>query len=415
MDITQGQGYIRADKKGPLLAVCWTAYFSANLGRLSYPVAMVEIIRSLGLANARAGLVSTGFFICYGFFQLISGYLGDRVPPGRMIFLGLLGTGLANIGMAASRSAGQMLLIWCLNGVFQSMLWPPIVRIVAEGYAPGERKTAFVRLGTTYPIATFLAYGLGATAVWRMGWRGPFLVFSAIVLLACGMWKICFPQLERCREAIPPPVPEEAPVQPLGAPGGQRLPVLALALFCCALVAQGFLRDGLMNWVPAYLESAYRLSSSAAILSTALLPAVNLLGIYASHRLYRRMGDEAAASSVLFFLSTVSALLLRQLSHLGPAMALIPFALITACMMGVNLMLISFVPAHFARWNRASSVSGMMNAMVYLGSSLATYGIGAAADRLGWGAMLLLLAAVSACGLLFCLSCVKKWRAATQV
>ena len=79
-------------------------------------------------------------------------------------------------------------------------------------------------------------------------------------------------------------------------------------------------------------------------------------------------------------------------------------------MMGVNLMLVSFVPTYFMRWGKVSFVAGLVNSMVYVGSSVATYGIGAVADAAGWGALLAILVGIAAAGGVVCFFCMPLWR-----
>lgn len=74
-----------------LFLLCWISYFSTYIGRQNYSAVMAEIIASEGYLNQACGMVGTGFFICYGAGQLVSGFLGDRISPKWMIFTGLTG------------------------------------------------------------------------------------------------------------------------------------------------------------------------------------------------------------------------------------------------------------------------------------------------------------------------------------
>jgi sugar phosphate permease len=49
--------------------------------------------------------------------------------------------------------------------------------------------------------------------------------------------------------------------------------------------------------------------------------------------------------------------------------------------------------------------------MVYIGSSLATYGIGTIADHFGWSTLLVVLIAVASIGCVLCLAAIKPWKA----
>jgi OPA family glycerol-3-phosphate transporter-like MFS transporter len=397
--------------KGPgssLFVLLWISYFAANLGRLSYLSLMVEIIGREGFSAATAGLVGTGFFVCYGAGQIGSGYLGDRLPPRWLIFGGLLCTGLANCAMALAHSGGQMLLIWCFNGLVQSALWPSIARVIVENYPSSTREKVCVNIATTYPVAALVSYGASALIILVLSWRMVFVIVSAFLIAVALLWVLVFGNLEGGSDPLAgPPVPRFPGRR---VPWRGNLPLAALAIICGALIAQGALRDGLMAWIPAYLSQVFTLRTSAAILFSGLLPLVNLAGIYASQFVFRRVKDEIGTSLCLYVASALSALGLRCFGAFHMALSLVFFALISASMAGANLMLVSFVPIRFSRLGIVAFISGLTNAMVYLGSSIATFGIGLSADRFGWGSLLLVLLVLALVSALLCFLALPRWR-----
>lgn len=76
-----------------LTLLCAAVYFCSYLTRLDYGAVMVEMVRAEGFSRVDASAALTGLFITYGFGQLISGYLGDRVKPQLLIFFGLIAAG----------------------------------------------------------------------------------------------------------------------------------------------------------------------------------------------------------------------------------------------------------------------------------------------------------------------------------
>jgi OPA family glycerol-3-phosphate transporter-like MFS transporter len=400
------------DKGRPLFVLLWLSYFTANLGRLSYVTVMVEIIAREGFSAATMGLVGTGFFVCYGAGQIGSGYMGDRLPPRWLIFTGLFCAGLANLAMGLARTGVQMLLIWCFNGLIQSVLWPPIARVIAENYPSPARERACVNIATTYPVAALVSYGASAGLILVLSWRAVFFIVSALLLAVSALWAVVFGKLEQ--DSGRPAGPAA-----LGFSGGRPfkrngLPLAALIVICAVLITQGALRDGLMVWIPAYLTQVFTLRTSAAILFSGLLPLINLAGIYVCQFIFRRVKDEVRTSLCLYGISALSALGLRCFGAFHIALSLVFFALITASMMGVNLMLVSFVPIRFSRMGIVAFISGLTNAMVYLGSSVATFGIGLTADRFGWGSLLLILLALTLLSALLCFLALPRWRDFTR-
>ena len=73
-------------------------------------------------------------------------------------------------------------------------------------------------------------------------------------------------------------------------------------------------------------------------------------------------------------------------------------------MEGFNHIFSVMIPTEFAVFGRASTVSGIFNAIIYAGSALSTYVFGAVAEHIGWNttvALWLALALVSALILIF--------------
>lgn len=90
------------------------------------------------------------------------------------------------------------------------------------------------------------------------------------------------------------------------------------------------------------------------------------------------MSKETA--SLLFAAGAAAALFMLTVYDSHPAVCVLMMMLITGCMFGVNLMLISRVPGHFAGRGNVSTVSGILNAATYVGSALSTYVFGAVAE-----------------------------------
>lgn len=79
-------------------------------------------------------------------------------------------------------------------------------------------------------------------------------------------------------------------------------------------------------------------------------------------------------------------------------------------MMGINLMLVSFIPTNFLKRGRVSTVSGILNSTVYIGSSISTFGLGVVADLFGWSILIRFLCLFAAMGLVFCLCAIPEWK-----
>lgn len=396
-----------------IFPLCWASYFIAYLGRLNYGAVIAEMVVAEGFSNSACGLVSTGFFICYGGGQLISGVLGDRIGAKQMVFMGLAVSGLCNLAMAFMPGPGYMLWVWCFNGLAQSMTWAPILRAFSQYLPPEPRKRACVNIATTYPLGTLAVFGLSGLVIMLAGWRQVFFITWAIMTLMSVVWFVVFSYMERSYPTVTDTAPVESGVQPAPTapvPLGRSVLVM-LAVIGCALAMQGALRDGIMTWIPTYLNSTFGVGTTFSIFATMVLPIVNLSGAYISNFLLLRLNkNELQASMLLFVAGGGAAVLLALFGRGSLVVSVAAFAVITSCMTGTNVLMVHIIPTYFVRYGRVSTVSGAVNATVYIGSSLATFGIGAIADTFGWGALLAALCLVAGAGAVFCIIAAPGWQ-----
>ena len=107
-------------------ALCFGAYLFAYLIRVNLSIALPDITEFLGYSDTSAvGNIPGAFFWTYAVGQLISGWLGDRISPKYMIATGLSASIIINVLFAFCNSLTAMIVLWALNGIFQSMLWAP--------------------------------------------------------------------------------------------------------------------------------------------------------------------------------------------------------------------------------------------------------------------------------------------------
>ncbi|XBS69879.1 MFS transporter [Acerihabitans sp. KWT182] len=77
-------------------------YFIEYIDRVNISIAAPLLKTEMHLSNTQLGLVLSAFGYCYAIFQIINGYMGDKIGPRRMLALsglfwgaGTLATGLS--------------------------------------------------------------------------------------------------------------------------------------------------------------------------------------------------------------------------------------------------------------------------------------------------------------------------------
>ena len=430
-----GRAKISRKQMGSLCLLCCLVYFVSYLTRLNYAVCMVEIQAALGIGKNIAGLPLTASFLSYGLGQVICGFLGDRHEPRKLIFTGLAGSSLCNL-LAVSLPRMEVLVpAWFVNGFFQSMLWPPLVRIMAESLDEDWYRKGCVWVSLSSSGATVVLYLLTPLLIRISGWKIVFYLAVAAGIAAAFVWlrktgrmlgdrtyeesgqsaqdagmgnKSADAEVKaadtetKAADAEAKAADTERKATPLFA----GVPIMAVLL---SIVLHGVLKDGITTWMPVYMTEMFGMSSSRSILPTAVLPLCSVFSTLLSSALLYRLKNELLTASLLFGTGALAGISMLAFYDSNPAACMVMMMLITGCMFGVNLMLISRVPGHFAGRGSISTISGILNAATYGGSALSTYAFGAVAESAGWRTVVVLWGTASLGGALLLLSGIRKW------
>ena len=401
----------------------WLVYFSQYFGRYNYAASMVAIGQKQGWDTALLGLIASIIFVTYGFGQLFTGWLGDRLNPKAMIFVGCAGSAGCNLWMGLSGSLLQMQLAWGLNGLFCALIWAPMVRLLTV-YMPADRLRKSI-LAFTYATSLGVTgtYLLTSFLVSRFDWRVAFYVPAVIGLVASLGWlAVSFtsgktparvPEGERSGQ-----MPDRAAG---GAPprkGEAFLSVYVrsgLPLLLAAILLMGLLKDGMMTWVPQMISDTFQVEAYLSIFLSAALPLVNSLSVWLVRRISRGHEGDDMRNGALLFLGAVAGMgVLLLAGGLHPLLSVVLFSIISTFVTGTNVILISFVPLQFTAMGRTSTIAGLTNAFTYLGSALSGWGLGWIAGRYGWGVVNWVLAGLCVLGCAICLAARPLWRRFTE-
>ena len=175
------------------LASIWVIYGACYFCRVNIGAANPGITATL-LTPVQMGQVLASFKIAYALGQLVNGQLAERVGARRILWIGLVGAGLANITFGFGVGFWSLLVAWALNGFFQAGLWPPIVKITANWFEPWQRGRAMGVLGTSYQVGSALALGVMGYVIVAFGdqWRAAFFLPAGVFLIVAipAAWRL---------------------------------------------------------------------------------------------------------------------------------------------------------------------------------------------------------------------------------
>ncbi|MBQ7873952.1 MAG: MFS transporter [Oscillospiraceae bacterium] len=396
------------------VAACWIAYSFSYIGRLNFSASMAEMTHSGVLLKSEAGAVTTGFFICYGLGQFLSGWLGDKISPRYLVFTGLACSSIINFAISFGPPVALMTVLWSANGLAQALLWAPICRIVSDRVQTSRRQKACTALATTMAGGTLFAYILSALLISANGWKASFICGSVCTMLAAVVWIIITTKVEKDTEKNG--IIEEPPVRP-EENGGETVPhdeipsnfikllmVSGLMTLAVASGVQGILKDCMSTWVPTFISDMFEMNSVVSILTGTLLPVFGLFGPYLANYIMAKTRDELSSLFVLFVISSAALSMLALFGQFSIVVSIVALAVTYACSLGQNMFIVGTIPMYFHNVGKVSMITGTLNAVSYLSTAALSWITGALVDTAGWGIVMtlwLLLSVIAAVSVVF--------------
>lgn len=393
---------LQSKKEISLLSIllCLT-YMVSYITRINYGAVISEMVSDTGFSKSMLSMAVTGSFITYGAGQIVTGILGDKFSPKKLVSLGFCVTILMNLIIPICHNPYQMTAVWCINGFAQAFMWPPIVRMMTALLSQEDYKKVTVKVSFGSSFGTIAVYLISPALITVFGWKSAFFFSAFCGILILFFWNKFSYEIEEEKQIISK-VKEKGSFAPLFTP-------LMLAIML-AIILQGMLRDGVTTWMPTYISEVYNISNVVSILTGVLLPLFSIACLQAGTFIYRKKVKNPLSCAALFFgTGVLASVLLMIFSGEQAAISVFALALLTGAMHGANLMLICMIPPFFQKYGNVSTASGVLNSCTYIGSAISTYGIAILSEIYGWTFTLFSWLLIAAAGGIICLLCIKPW------
>lgn len=361
------------------LSLCAMAYAIIYTGRQNLSIAS-PLMQADGITDsAGIGIMGSAFFFVYAIGRLLNGYIGDRVNARVMLMVGMGAAGVANLVVGFMPPLPAMIVLWGVNGFFQSMLWGPALKTVVVAYEGSpEKSKALMTMSTGVGLGSLFAVVI-ATLSAQAGAGAVFFIPAGLILFFGAMLIFLPPDGLRQTEETKTDVFAQFRVI-------LRDPKLWLTLFPAA--AHGVVKDNLILWVPTLFMTQYGLDLNNAAYFVFIMPLANFVGrllFPIAFRIFR--SNQGVTAAVSFALCVVS---------LAPFLLLTPPAWVSALLLAVvavatswiNAVYLSIYPADYAKEGCVSTVAGVMDAATYTGSAIGSAAFGALIIVAGYNAMI---------------------------
>lgn len=404
---------IKSVKKSKLIvAAMWVLYCASYFIRTCYAATIAPLAEEGIYSKGEIGLIGTAFFICYGVGQLISGLIGDKINPFFMVMFGSVLGAVCCFLMPAAGSLGVLIGVWAANGLFQSMLWSPILRIFSETIDESLSKKAILNIALSLPVGTVLAYLMSSMIIKYLNWKYVFIFGGSVVVIAVLFAGFAIFCSEKDIEKVPVIQKQNAEAHNNVNKKGLAAVAVSSGLLFIMIPSflHGMMRDGITNWVPAMISEVYGVSTSFSVFVTIALPIFNAFGAYLVTPLYKKLGEnEMKTAGVTGFAALVPLLIMLFMNKLPVYVIIVLLAVTTSVMYALNYLIISLVPVRFSKFGFTSGISGILNSGAHIGCALSSYGFGAISEKAGWSAVIIVWIVSSVLITVFSLASNKRW------
>ena len=230
--------------------------------RLTFSVVKVPLFREGILTESQAGAIGSALFFLYAFGKLTNGILADYSNIRKFMSTGLLVSAALNLLLGFTSAFWVFLVLWGLNGWFQSMGSAPSVVALSQWFATKERGTRYGIWYVSHSIGEAITFLGTAAVVGFFGWRAGFGVAG---LLAAAMGILLLFMLADRPRALGLPSIKEFKDDPLAVAEQQDprelirqqiklLKVPAIWILGIASALTYVARYAINSWGPMYLE-----------------------------------------------------------------------------------------------------------------------------------------------------------------
>ncbi len=370
-----------------VLWVLWLTYGSFYFCRNNLGVALPGIGKELALDKNQLGTVLMALKLAYGVGQFINGQLAERLPPRKLLALGLLASAGLNVAFGFGTALYFLTFVWACNGYVQALGWPPTMKVGANWFPPLQRGRAIGIIGTGYQLCGALTFVVAGWAAEKFGWRGALSVPAAL-LVASAVHMLVF-----LKES-----PEDAKLEPSAAHPSPTTPnsfrenlattlsnpsLWFVAVALCLLDA---CRYGFTDWGVTHLKEVQGASIDSAAYKYAVLPFGGIAGAYLSGWATDRFfgGRRVPVIAALLLVLGLLALAYDTVIHWSFGASVTMLFFIGFCIFGPQVLLVGTLPVDLARRGTAAAAAGFVNFMGYMGAAAGDKLTGHIAQDHGW-------------------------------
>ena len=375
--------------------ICSVSYFVVYFGRNILSAVTPQMLEIETFTTEYIGVISSAFFICYAIGQLINGIIGDKIKAKYMMSFGLILAGCCNFAFPSATASHQWAYaVYGLMGLFLSMFYAPMTKLVAENTEP----VYTVRCSLGYEFGALLGAPIAGLVSAKLLWRDVFQV-GGFTLLSMGIFcLIIFSAMEQKR--IIRYNQYQLPKERAKNQGGIRLLIEhRIIKFTVIAIITGVVRTTVVFWLPAYIAQYLGFSSEGAVkiytVATLVISLTAFIAVFIYEKLHRNMD-----LTILLAFVSASVMFLLVFFVKIPEMNIVFLILAIMSSNSAAAMLWSRYCPSLRDTGMVSSATGFLDFVSYGAASISSTIFANAVTTIGWEKLILVWLGLMIIGIL---------------
>ena len=405
--------YKKFRKYGLLFLVLFSVlYCTLYCTRNNLDAVKQQMIDDMSWSKSDVGLIGTALFWAYGIGQLISGRLSEIVGTNKLLVICVASSATLSVIAGLQSKLWIIVVLWVLNGFFQSMAWTPGIAAITKWWPGSSRGFAmgFVNAFSGFAGAFCnLSVIFALKAAPSLGWRSAAFippVFPVVMLVVFLVFTKATPEkigLPEYKEDDPVKAAQEAEMREIVKTKGKLYPfryVLSNKSFIIWIIVAfvtGVARYGLISWIPQYFNETFSIDVTSGLIRSLVLPVGMGVGtlvvptltdiIWKENRLYH-----VILSALIGAAAVVGFMFLDPSTPVGLVFVEVLLFIAGFFIYAINGITWAFASDIGGRVFSGTS-SGVLNFCCYMGSAVQSVVYGFLSEKFGWTVVFVSIAA----------------------
>ena len=362
-----------------IFLIVYLAYTSIYIARVNLSMAGPDLNLEGIVTTAGLGLLGGIFSTVFAAGRLLNGTVSDRVPPYKMLTIGLCLAGVSNILISFFPPFIGIFVLWMTNAYAQSMLWSSVLCVVSSMYDSRTAKKRTSLMVTSVAMGNIIGIVLNTLLITKLGLRYAFAV-PGILTIVLGALTFLFTRHIR-------------PNSDFQGAQKKHLSIFALIknreVLTMSIPAflHGVMKDNVPLFMTVFVVDRYVIDLSKSSYYVLLVPAIGFVGRVIYPLTYRLCKERENTVSVFGFIVCAAASLLLCFSSVPLLLAVICLGIIYTAASVINTSMLSIYPLRYSQTGNVASVSGVMDFATYLGAGITGMIYGACIENFGYTPM----------------------------